>query len=159
MYIFNQLLFMLYVVALSGHSNFFHEWLYNNDSMLNGFRVCLVCWWCKKLPIVCVKSLVGIVLLELLDGDPGRFIEQSSGSSSESSPTTSICISSSSKSDSVVTRCWAKYSLRNASMLTEIPLARNLRAWRSRALAIFFRRRALFWGTKYVRLIWVEFSD
>lgn len=112
-----------------------HELLYSSDSMLNGLRgMMLFCgWWCESLSPALSRPLVL----------SRRGIEQSSGSSSESSPTTSICTSSSSKSDSDVTRCWDRYSARSDSMSTVMPLARSFRACRSRALASFFLRRAL----------------
>lgn len=76
-----------------------------------------------------------------------RVMEQSSGSSLESPPpTTSIGASSSSISESEFTRCCDKYSAFRVSRSTVMPLERNLRAWRSSALANFFRRRALFSG-------------
>lgn len=115
----------------------FHVLLYSNDSILNGFDRMLIFGAASLSPLLSRPSLLS-----------RRVIEQSSGSlslssSSLSSPTTSIWISSSSKSDSLLIRCCAKYSAFNVSMSTVIPLARNLRAWRSNALDNFFLRRAL----------------
>lgn len=84
-------------------------------------------------------------------------IEKSSGpeSSSESPPTTSIMHSSLSFSGSEseripAFRCWARYSCLRASRSTAMPFALNFRAWRSRALASFFLRRALLKTSKLV---------
>lgn len=113
----------------------FHVLLYSNDSILNGFDRMLIFGAASLSPLLSRPSVLS-----------RRVMEQSSGSLSSSSltsPTTSIWISSSSKSDSLLIRCCAKYSAFNVSMSTVIPLARSLRAWRSNALANFFLRRAL----------------
>jgi hypothetical protein len=104
----------------------FHVFLYNNDSILNGLIGLRFVVWSTFLLISIPLGLVRC------------FIEQSSGSSSDSPPTTSIVslssLSSSSSSSSspsvsdALMRCWERYSFRRASKSTVIPLARSLRA-------------------------------
>lgn len=92
--------------------------------------------------VVVMVVAIWVVTLSLLSGMSSMLsrTDESSWSSSESSPTTSIGESSSSKSDSDFSRCCAKYSALSVSTSTVIPFARNFRACRSRAFASFFRR-------------------
>lgn len=116
----------------------FHVWLYSNDSMLNGFaRIVFL--------VGDVIAVVVVVTLSLLSGMSSILsrIDEVSCSSSVSSPTTSMGESSSSRSDSDFSLCWAKYSAFSVSTSTVMPFARNFRACRSNALFSFFRRRDL----------------